>query len=183
MEQEKSPIKLQIGVDRLIERLKSGVISNEEAYTQLRGRQWAPDIDLTDETPGQAERRLGLQPLHNHPILIDRARERGDINDETYRTLYSAIYESIIERQQSGVPFTVKEVMEWVQTGQMTITQALKQIKSVSRVQVPREVHYDAIDPADDDDIEWVCVAHLLDAMTDEEFVELYTALVDTYNL
>lgn len=181
MEQEKPHIKLQISVERLIERLKSSVMSNEEAYGQLRSRQWAPDIDLTDETPEQAERRVGLQPLHNHPILIDRARERGDIDDETYRTLYSAVHESITDRQQSGTAFTVKELMSWMQTGQITVPQALREIKSVPRVWIPREFHYDAIDPASDDDVEWVFVAHLLDAMTDDEMVELHGAVVETY--
>lgn len=183
MEQEKQPIKIHIGVDRLMERLRDGVVSTEEAYEILRARQWAPDIDLTDETPEQAERRLGLEPLRKHPVLIDHALERGDISEDTYRTLYSAIHESILERQQSNVPFTVRELMDWVQTGQITIPQALRQIKSVPRIHIPREIHYDAIDPASDDDVEWVFVAHLLDAMTDDEFIQLYTAVVETYNM
>lgn len=183
MEREPRPINKHIGVDRLLRKLNEGSVTNQEAYDILRARQWAPDIDITGETPAQAERRLGLDPLFHYPSLIDEARDRGDIDDETYRTLYGAIHESIIERQRSGTPFTIRELMAWMQTGQITIPQALREIKSVPRVHIPREIHYDAIDPASDDDVEWVFVAHLLDAMTDDEMIELHTAVVETYNM
>lgn len=183
MEREQRPINKNIGVDRLLEKLNEGSVTTQEAYDILRARQWAPDIDPTDETEEQAERRQGLDPLYHHPVLIDEARDKGVINDETHRTLYSAIHESIIERQRSGTPFTVRELMAWVQTGQITVPQALREIKSVPRVYVLREVHYDAIDPASDDDVQWVFVANLLGAMTDDEMIELHTAVVETYSM
>lgn len=144
-------------------------------------------IDLICRRTGVSQRIGQIRSDSGGPNVIpereDKIRERYSGFGEIGIKLANSLLE--LGRGQlddNAYTPTVKELMEQFKSKKLTLEQTVSKIGSSARIRQDRKFHYDSIEPATDDDVEWIELAFYQHDVTEDELSRLFAALEKSYD-